>query len=77
MNPCIYPIASPFCPRLPSHIEEIVESVCLMNATNSRPAPFPEFSELRADIFGTIRNLVVPTNQLPNTPSERKPYEES
>ncbi|MDN6486299.1 MAG: hypothetical protein L0K34_02270, partial [Ancrocorticia sp.] len=51
--------------QTPSHIEEIVPIGLPADRNQLETRALPEFSELRAHIFGTIRNLVVPTNTPP------------
>lgn len=51
--------------KTPSHIEETVTIGLPSERSQLITRALPEFSELRAHIFGTIRNLVVPANTPP------------
>ncbi|MGO1591520.1 MAG: ABC transporter ATP-binding protein [Ancrocorticia sp.] len=51
--------------KTPSHIEEIVPIGLPDQRSQLVTRALPEFSELRAHIFGTIRNLVVPSKTPP------------
>lgn len=48
--------------KTPSRIERVIDINLPKERNQLETRALPQFSELRAEIFGTIRNLVVPTN---------------